>query len=157
MVGLGTLLRILLVAAWLSGCAANPKGAPFELAAAPEQNLATVYVYRLRTQPILRTPYIEINRQAIAALPINSYTVVHLRPGTYDFRTSWGYMDGPMMNTGKRLALAANTAYYVRIDSVIGDIGAYQTTLAVQASTEPPPKIRDCSLIPAKPFAPEAR
>lgn len=149
-------MRILLLfaAAWLSGCAANPRGAPFALSAAPDKDQATVYVYRLRTPPILRTPYIEINRQAIASLPINSYTVIHLQPGTYDFRTSWGFMDGTMMNTGKKLALAANTVYYIEIvnDSNYMGTGIYHSALAVQKRTEPPPAIRDCSLVQAKPF-----
>lgn len=143
---------LLFIALLLTGCASNPRGAAFSPAAATGKDLATVYVYRLHTPPILRKPDIEINGKSVAALPTNSYTVVHLQPGSYDFKTSWGFMDGNMMNTGKRLRLAANTTYYIEVINdagFIGTVGIYRSALAVQTLTEPPAAIRDCSLVQA--------
>jgi hypothetical protein len=90
-------MRFLLVlcALLLSACATLPSDAPpYARAPDPPAGLSNVYVYRLGAYPVLRSPMIRIDGNAILSAPERSYTVIPLEPGAHEFQLEWSWDTG---------------------------------------------------------------
>ncbi|MBE0621983.1 MAG: DUF2846 domain-containing protein [Burkholderiales bacterium] len=117
---------ILPLLVFLSGCASVPSGPRF-FEVKNETDAAVAYVYRLHTPPYMRKPDIKVNNVVVGELPVDSYTVLKLKPGTYAIKTDWGLLDNLILSKSATLSVTAGKSYYVNFAGRVGVIGTTVT------------------------------
>ena len=109
--------------------------------------MATVYVYRRMSPPILRKPDIEVNGEMVAELPTDTYTVFHVAPGAHKLTARYGGLDGFMLTTSTSLVVVPGAIYYAEVVNNPGGGAMNNPRVVVNSSSEPPSSIRSCTYV----------
>jgi hypothetical protein len=115
-----------------------------------QSDAAVVYIYRLHTPPYMRKPDIKVGDVVVAELPVDSYTAIKLKSGTYTIKTDWGFLDNLILSKSATLSVVAGKSYYVNFAGRGGFIGTTMTygahVLVGEANTIPS-ELTTCSYI----------
>ena len=121
------IILLILATAIISGCFAGLERVEYREAPKPtlSDKTANVYIYRSsKGKPFIARGDVNIyaNSSNIASLSYNEFTWVSLRPGDYNFKSSWDLFDKPLFEGGHLdeksfdLKVVAGKTYYINYE-----------------------------------------